>query len=251
MTDLHSHILPGIDDGAPDIQTAMKLVELEYGQGVRNIALTSHYSCEHTELETFLRQRESAFRRLRERTEESWPELRFKLGSEVFYSPKLMQMDVRPLCLEGTTILLLELSTRYRPQFFREALNHFQAEGIIPLIAHVERYPYVMDDPGILADWVEAEAYAQVNAGTLLRGGRQRQMAVNLLKWGLVHVIASDTHSPDKRPPQLKEAMGEVQSLLGGEKAAWLGRNADALFAGREPEPADIHRPRRFLGRWI
>lgn len=251
MTDLHSHILPGIDDGAADLEAALRLIESEYGQGVRNIALTSHYNCENTPVEVFLEQRDTAYRSLQKGMNGFEKKLQFKLGCEVLFSPRLLNRELDPLCLEGTNVLLLELPTNYKPPFLKEVLNYFQDNGIIPLIAHVERYSYVLREPTVLADWVQMGAYTQINAGTFLHMDVKRKLALNFLKWGLAHVIASDTHSPNKRPPNMKLAIEEIRKRLGEDTAVQLQTNADELFLNQDLHNVKIHYPRQILGRWF
>ena len=251
MTDLHSHILPGMDDGAPDLDTALQLLEMEAVQGVRSIALTSHYNGDAGAIDAFLARRAAAFDLLRSGLGELEGKFRLKQGCEVRYSPKLMHEPVYRLCLEGTDVLLLELSTEQNPHYLPELLDFLRSDGIIPLIAHVERYRYVYEDPRILAQWIDMGAYAQVNGAALLRGGEQSAMAMKYIKWNLVHAIATDTHSPEKRPPILRQALHRVAKELGKDKALWLRDNADALFAGQEPEYRKPHFPKRFLGTWL
>ena len=92
-------------------------------------------------------------------------------------------------------------------------------------------------------------SYAQINAGALLRKGKTKQL-LNLLKWELVHVISTDTHSPDKRPPQMGEAMELIESRLGRAMAEQIQNNGAELFRGEELDISP-HNPRKFLGRWI
>ena len=251
MTDLHSHILPGMDDGAPDLAASLELLEMEAIQGVRNIALTSHYHGDAGNIDGFLARRAEAFEVLRGGLGELGEKLRLKLGCEVRYSPRLMHEPVFRLCLEGTDVLLLELPMDQNPAYLPELLDFLRSDGIIPLIAHVERYRYVHEDPRILARWVDMGAYAQVNGSTLLRGGEVGAMAMKYIKWNLVHAVATDAHSVGKRPPILRQALHRVAGELGKDKAVWLRQNAEDLFEGREPEYRRHHSPRRVFGAWL
>lgn len=251
MTDLHSHILPGIDDGAEDIESALRLVDLEYDQGIEDIALTSHYNCEDSSIEAFLDKRGESFARLQERMNNSKKKICFKLGCEVYFSLRLLEMNFERLCLEGTNLLLLELPTNYKPPFFKEALDYFQSIDVVPLIAHVERYSYVLREPTLLAEWVEMGAYAQINAGTFLVQNQKMKMSLNFLKWGLAHVVASDTHSLVKRPPLIRQALEEIQKHLGTEMVMRLQVNAEDLFRNKELQNVNIHYPKQILGRWF
>ena len=244
MTDLHTHILPGMDDGPKTLPDAMALLERAAIQGVDCIALTSHFSCENESVEAFLERREMAFSALREACPK---ELTLKRGCEVYFSPRLLTENVEALCLEDTKVLLIELPVLQKPAFLREVLTALVQKGITPLIAHVERYQYVAQDPGILADWVELGALIQVNAQSVL----DRGLARKLIKWGLCHVVASDAHSIRHRPVNLRPALDTVAKALGAEKARELERNAADLFAGRTVIPGPYRMPKKILGFWL
>ncbi len=249
MTDLHTHLLPALDDGAADMDKALALLRMQSAQGVRQIALTSHYRPDKMDIPTFLERRTAAWQTLSAHPDVQASGCTMKLGAEVYYSPTLMQTDVRPLCLEGTDVLLLELQVHHRPQFLSRTLDYLQEEGIIPLIAHAERYDYVLENPALLMDWIDRGAYIQINGGSLLRNDAQGKMAMKMIRWGLAHVVASDTHSPEKRPPCLGEAMTLVEKKLGSGAVRRLQNNAAMLFDGEEPDPQPITPPRK-MGPW-
>lgn len=244
MTDLHTHILPGMDDGPKDLGAALELLEQARQQGIGSIALTSHYPCGQELPEEFLARRELAFAALAEQCAAG---LKLKRGCEVYFSPQLLTFDPRPLCLEGTDLLLLELPVLQKPAFLREVLTALQQQGIVPLIAHAERYLYVQRDPRILGDWISLGAYIQVNAHSVTDGGFARK----LIKWGLCQVIASDAHSIRHRPVNLKAAMDTVSRRLGPGKARMLEENAAALFSGEPLRRDPVHVPRKLLGHWL
>ena len=108
MTDLHCHILPGMDDGAKDTAVSLELLRREYEDGVRNIAFTSHFNSERTTVEAFTEKRQTAFEQLTAALEGQPMQFDFKLGAEVFFSPGLCELDTRALCMGDTAYLLLE-----------------------------------------------------------------------------------------------------------------------------------------------
>lgn len=101
MTDLHCHILPNIDDGAKDVSISLRLLEKEYADGVRNIAFTSHFNSEWTTPDAFLQKRAAAYETLTAAlpTGPEAMQFRFKLGCEVYFSPKLCELDAKALCI--------------------------------------------------------------------------------------------------------------------------------------------------------
>lgn len=250
MTDLHCHILPGIDDGAKNVDISMELLRREYADGVRNIAFTSHFNSERTTVEAFVEKRQRAYEQLMEALKAEPMDFRFKLGSEVFFSPKLCELDVRALCMGNTSYMLIEFPTTHKPHFIKQTLYSLQEEGIVPLIAHIERYPYVLDDPTLLYEWVAAGAYAQINAGALL-DAKLRKKLCKFITWGLVHFISTDTHSLDKRPPQMAEGIRVLEKMLGADEAARIVNNGDELFDDYELDSSIPHMPKKVFGMWV
>lgn len=238
MTDLHTHILPGMDDGPKDVPAALVLLEQEYAQGVRNVALTSHYHCEAEELDAFLARRERAYSELSEVAPKG---MTLKRGCEVFFSPELLRLDVRKLCLEGTSCLLLELPILQKPAFLNEVLLALTARGIMPLIAHAERYLYVQRDPRLLTEWIDLGARIQVNAGS------DAAFVRKLLRCRLVHVMASDAHHVSHRPADLSAGLEK----LNAEDAARLKNNAELIFAGQRVPAGEVRTPKKVLGFWL
>lgn len=240
MTDLHTHILPGMDDGPRTPQEARALLEAQLRQGVTRIALTSHYHPELEPLDGFLARREEAFRRL---CDVCPPGLALKRGCEVYFSPELLSIGAEELCMEGTNVLLLELPVLQKPAFVREVLTSLRSRGITVLLAHAERYLYARKDPAILCRWKDLGALIQVSSGAV----RSDALTRKLIKWGLADVLASDAHSIRHRPPDLKEGL----QALDAETARMLRRNAGLLFSGNEIPKRRCQVPRKVLGFWL
>lgn len=244
MTDLHTHILPGMDDGPKDLETARALLELQLRRGIKQIALTSHYHPEMEHLDRFLTRREEAYGRLMSVCP---PALTLRRGCEVYFSPELLLVDAGKLCLEGTNLLLLELPVLQKPAFLREVLSGLRDRGITVLIAHAERYLYVQKDPTLLARWKSMGCLIQISSGAVLSDPLSRK----IVKWGLADVLASDTHSPRHRPPDLKEGLDAVKKTQGADTARMLERNAGLLFSGKEIPKRRYQVPKKVLGFWL
>jgi len=250
LTDLHCHILPGMDDGAKDIETSIQMLHKEKEDGVANIMFTSHFNYERTTVKEFLTKREKAFKTVCDALGEGEKDFTFKLGAEVFFSPGLCELEADKLCMGDTDYMLLEFPTSHKPHFIKETLYNLQAQGITPVIAHVERYGYVMEDLHILYDWISAGAYAQINAGSLLKNSKDAKLLLKLINWDLVHVIGTDAHSMDKRAPKMAKVFGFVEEKLGKKTADALRKNADDIFHNLELDVPEPHMPRKFLGVW-
>lgn len=249
LADLHCHILPQIDDGAKDESVSIKMLQMEYQSGITEIAMTSHFDCEKICLDDFLEKRFIAKKKLISEAALKFKEMdniNIKLGAEVYYSPNLSMIDAGKLCIEGTNFMLMELPTDRRPPYLDETIYNLQSMGITLLIAHIERYPYVMNNLPILCEWIDKGIYTQINAGTILHKGKHAKICHKLIDWNLVHVMASDAHSVDKRHPNLAEGL----ELLSGDERERLVKNANDIFGGVTPEITEIYCPRKFLGRW-
>lgn len=254
MTDLHCHLLPGIDDGAKNLEISLKLLEMDAASGVQRIALTSHFNPERQTLEEFVQARAQAFLTMYQAMKETdlAGKLEFKLASEVYFSPGLRELDMTPLCIGKTRFVLVEFPVTHRPFGLEETLYTLQERGFTPIVAHIERYSFVLENPAVLYEWVTSGFYIQINATTLLHGDKRlKRFLYQLIQWNLVHIIASDAHSPNRRPPNLAEGMALIRADLGDEMADRLIQNSEKIFAGWELDLPEIHCPRRRFGRWV
>ena len=123
----------------------------------------------------------------------------------------------------------------FRPRFTDRALAQAEHQGITPIIAHVERYPYILSDPTKIYDWVMAGYLVQVNASTIIS---KDKMAKKLISWGLVQVVSTDAHNLDRRAPN-----------LGKVKNADLLFNGDLIYKGLDVD-VDPYCPRYSFGSW-
>lgn len=251
LTDIHTHILPSLDDGAKNLDVSGRLLQLEHDNQVGQIALTPHYDCEKMKPADFLRLRDASYRTFSVIAAEKYADIKFKLGAEVYLNRTLPNFDLCPLCIKGTSFLLTELMTTQYPLWVKDVLYQIQLQGITPILAHVERYPHLLQSPQDLYDLVNRGVLVQINANSLLRNDERTKQILRLIKWNLVHVVATDTHSPDKRAPRLYEAMRWIERQAGTQKAEKIARAANAIFENAEPDLAEPHCPQKIFGRYF
>lgn len=244
MFDLHCHILPGMDDGARDAAVSRTLLEREQADGVKGVVFTPHFYAERETAESFLRRREAAVQTAQPLCETVG--MRWRVGAEVAYTPFLADMEPERFAFSGTRYLLLELPFLFEPPDVEGLIERLVSGGLTPILAHIERYSYVEEDPTLLYRWVRAGALAQVNAAWLLESQRSVRFACQLDRWGLVHLCASDTHSVHRRPPNLAAGLQRLPNAL----AQKLRRNAEIVFTGEALEPSEPVRPVRRFGHW-
>lgn len=229
MLDIHSHILPGIDDGAKDEDESAKLLSLEIQNGVDAVCLTPHFNPGRDALDDFIKRRSDAFDRLKKRTAKERLPIEFMLGAEVFFSPDILNIDVKKLCLGKTDYLLVEFPFNSYPAWARDVFYRLMLYGVTPIIAHVERYSYFLDDMELLAEFIDSGCLAQINADCIAQRESMR-FVKRCIKRELVHFIASDAHHSVRRPPQIKKAM-EYLSKKYPDFACKVVENSKMLYA--------------------
>ena len=213
--DIHTHCLPGMDDGAKDLETSLQMLRLLRRQGVAKAALTSHYYPHKESLDSFLKRREAAWQRLRPHTgTEEYPEL--LLGAEIYVTRGLSEQNLRPLCIGKTDLLLLELPRQpYKAWILEELRNLTYALDIIPVLAHLERYRswYASKDFAELLSF--DEFVLQCNAGALL-DRKDRAFLYRRAAKGYPFVIGSDTHNMTTRLPDFQEPLSAIKKKRRG-----------------------------------
>lgn len=207
ICDLHGHFLPGMDDGSRSVAESLQMLELAAGQGIGQMFATPHYYPVET-VEEFLERRQRSARQLVEAmSRHAKPLPGIALGAEVAYRPGLGNAeDLEKLCLGNSRFLLLELPFRpWNQSMFRDISSMANVRGIMPVIAHVERYLSMQSDKNIQR-LIEQDVLLQMNAEALLRWPA-RMKAKALLKYGTVHLLGSDCHNLESRKPNLGPAL--------------------------------------------
>lgn len=228
MIDIHTHILPGIDDGAKNEEVSLDMLKAEWNAGVRQVYLTPHFNCESTSLERFVEKRQNACQRLCNAVGDSEiPEMR--LGAEVRYSPSLLSMPIEQLMLNDN-YLLLELPFHHYPAYVEHIVMELYSNGITPILAHVERYQFFRDDPSLLYSLIKSGAMGQVNVSSL-EDKKDRGFARACLNNSLAHFVASDAHNMTDRAP----CMNKILNILPQDMLTQLEKHSDALWKGEVP----------------
>ena len=206
MIDIHCHILPGVDDGAADLEEALAMARLAAGCGVTDVAATPHFRGMDEELEVlprFLRQLE----KLRHAISAEEIPLRLHPGAEILCLPETVALarEGRLPTLGDTRYVLCEFFFDAPYEYMDRILSGIAGAGCKVVIAHPERYEAIIRDPRGAQRWFRKGYVIQMNKGSALGafGGRVQQAARWLLDSGCVHIIASDAHSPRRRTTEL------------------------------------------------
>lgn len=197
MTDIHSHLLPQLDDGSRSVEESLELLRALAAQGIDRVAATPHFYPDETSPEDFLARRAASAARL----EAVWtPELpRIILGAEVYCFEGIARAAVEDLRIQGTELLLLEMPFRaWTGRMVDEVLDLNARRGVRVLLAHIERYLRFQKQE-VWDTLLEAGVLFQSNASFFL-DWRTRRKALRMLKGGRIHLLGSDCHNMTARP---------------------------------------------------
>lgn len=214
--DIHSHILPAVDDGARDLTTSIQLLEMLKEQGVTHVVATPHFYPDSDNAEDFADLAKSAYKELL--TEVSSRDLpKVFLGCELRYFSGIGKSSaIKQFVINGTDYLLLELpyGAPITKIVLQDIIDINEQQGLTPILAHVERYNKVPGYKKLLKLIAEGYALAHINASAIATKESIRTCE-KLIKGGYVSYIASDTHSPKHRPPQFDKALPYISERLG------------------------------------
>jgi len=214
MIDLHTHILPGLDDGAADIYDTLEMAEIAVRSGVTAMAATPHCNIPGVYHNYYGEEYIQVFQKAERALNEEGIPLTLYAGMEVFVTedlPRLLR-EGKILTINAGRYLLVEFSFEEDPQFVERMLQKIQELGLTPIIAHPERYEFVKEDPLLVSEWKRKGYEIQINKGSLQGrfGRRIYYVAHELLQKNLVTVVASDAHSPFQRTPNLADVYEEL-----------------------------------------
>ena len=216
VSDFHTHILPGIDDGSASVEESIAMLKAMAQQGITRVVATPHFYPRHDSPQRFLARREEAERALRKEMQrhEGLPEV--IVGAEVHYYRGISESDV----LSGLTIgdkcgILIEMPmAQWSEAMYRDLAAIPEKQGLVPIIAHVDRYFPTLGDGGIPAKLAELPVYVQANASAFLRFSTRGRM-LRLLREEKVHFLGSDCHNLTDRAPNLVDAVRVVEKHHG------------------------------------
>lgn len=242
LIDIHSHILPGIDDGAGSLDDAIAMLRMAAGSGTTDIVATPHANLE------FTFDPELIGRKIAELQSAAGPLPRIHRGCDFHLTPENIQdalANPAKYAINHRSYLLVEFSDMLIPRTTQDIFDRLLAAGLTPIVTHPERNGLLHRRLEELTGWVQSGALVQVTAGSLMgRFGRTaKAVASQLMDRNLVHFIASDAHDPKYRTPVLSDAYEYVEKTWSAALAETLFTSApQAVISGEEiqlvdPEP--------------
>lgn len=207
VTDIHCHILPGVDDGAKNMDQAKDMLDIAYEEGIRIMIATPHHmpEDENASPETI---REKVAQ-LQAYVDEQGYEMTILPGNEVYFyseAPELLE-EGQINTMAGTDYVLVEFSPMDEARYIRNSLAELQNMGYEPIVAHVERYDSLCKDFDRIAELRDMGILIQVNIASIMGdfGKPMKAVAEKLLKKQMVDFIGTDAHSSGRRAPRVKE----------------------------------------------
>lgn len=252
LIDIHSHILPGVDDGALTMEEAVSIAKLAVNEGITKIIATPHH-----QNGTFFNRKKDILERIKA--------LNYMLQRENISLEVLPGQETRIygsllddfengdiLTLNHTNYLFIELPSGHVPRYTEQLLFEMQLKGLTPIIVHPERNAEVMKDPEKIFKLVKKGALTQLTAGSLTGhfGKRIQKLSIQLIEANCTHFIASDVHNTSTRSFHMRESISKVHKEFGSEIVYYFQENAELLVQGQsiyKHEPSKI-RCKKFLG---
>ena len=220
LYDIHCHILPGVDDGARNMEESLWMLNKEYQEGVRHVILTPHFRYDMFEPHMNIVTRQ--FMQLRRAAMNIGDEgMRLYLGCELHSSMDMVEClkKGRRLTLAGSRYVLVEFSNGDEKNYIEERVRSLLMNGFIPIIAHVERYKATRNDIGFLTELKDMGAHIQVNADTISGqdGFGAKTFARKVMKHGLLDFVGSDGHRKTERIPEIGKCVAKMEKTMGSE----------------------------------
>jgi protein-tyrosine phosphatase len=248
VIDLHSHILPGLDDGAATLEDALGIAEAAVADGIRIVAATPHVRSDYL---ASPEQMERLVDSLRQELRDAGVPLELLPGGEIALDrlPELGDDELRRFGLAGNPkYLLLEAPYFGWPLGLEDTLFQLQLRGFTAVLAHPERNGDVQASPERLAPLVERGTLVQLTAASLdgRLGSGPKKTGLRLLELGLAHLLASDAHAPTLRQIGMSAAVGAIRD---DDLARWLTEDVPAAIVGDGEIPARPPRASRRFRR--
>jgi len=221
MIDIHCHILPGVDDGSKDLNDSLEMAKIAQSEGIKTIINTSHYHPDFDYIvgEKLLEELVNFNKVLKENN----IDVEVLIGNELYYSDDLLEyIDKKEFyTLNKSKYILIEFGHTRFPKNVCDVVYELKIRGYIPILAHVERYQEVQDNPKLIQEAIKEGALIQVNASSVLGKGPSEcnKSCDVLLRHNRVHFIGTDAHGSNRRRPFIKDAYEYVSKKYGEDKA--------------------------------
>lgn len=252
MIDIHSHILPGIDDGALTMEEAISMARLAVDEGIKKVIATPHHQNGR-----FFNSKQDILEKVEELNDvlqrENIP-LEVLPGQEIrIYGSLLDDFDKGDiLTLNHTNYLFVELPSGHIPRYTERLLFEIQLKRMTPIIVHPERNAEILKNPERLLNFIKKGALTQLTAGSVTGhfGKKVQKFSMQLIEANSIHFIASDAHNTSTRSFHMRQSISQVYKEFGSQVVYYFQENAELLVRDQhvyKQEPSKI-KHKKFLG---
>lgn len=248
MIDFHTHLLPNIDDGSRDLEESLEILSRQEAAGIKTILATPHFYPDHN-LGQFIERRKAALEELKEESKTRGIDIR--LGAEVLLSVDTWQLEgLEALCIEGTHYILVELPYSHWSDWVYTSIEKLiVGKGLTPILAHVERYDTVYDEPNRLLPFLEMGCILQANAISLHPESSRRKLTLALAKHGFIQLLGSDVHRSKGLHP-VSIGYDTLESKVGATYVAKIKDIGHKILQDEKIPLSGIKPFKKLFGKW-
>ena len=234
MIDIHSHVIPGVDDGAKNIEVSKEMLSIAAASGTDQIIATPHYcrgyyENNYSDILTSTKELNAYIS-----SDERKIGIKVLPGQEVMIDDYTLDLYKEGIIgtLNGTSYMLVEFPMQEMPKDGLDILYELALLGIKPILAHPERYEYIINKPSYINSFLAEGLLFQINSGSItgVFGDKVQRTAEILIKHGICNFIASDAHTAARRKPGIKEALEAAEVFSSGIKNK-VNNNSKAMIA--------------------
>ena len=249
MIDLHTHILPAIDDGAENKEVAAGQMQCLWEQGVHSVVVPPHYYGRKRSPIQFMEARAAAFDSIKDCIPEG---MEVFLGAEVHFAAQMAASDesVCSMAIGDTRYLLIELpfTTAWDSALWNRLRDFIANTEYVPVVAHVERYSEVRRKPSLLAALSDLGCLLQMNTDAFT--GEEKGFAFSALRRGYVDCLGTDTHNMEERAPRYAEARAAIEEAGFSERFGRIQENMRLILEDKPVRPEREKPVKKFFGRY-
>lgn len=220
MIDMHSHILPSIDDGATSVDEAFKLIEEAKSVGFEGIVLTTHYIEGYYEAD--ISRREALVKSIDDNLANKKLDVDLYLANEIYISENIVNLlkEGKASTINNTSYVLFELPLNQEPMFLYNIIYEMMQNKLVPILAHPERYKFVQQRPEIIYDLIQRGVLMQANYGSIIGeyGEKAQILAKKLIQNNMIHFFGSDVHRQNTIYPKIPKILSELNKLISEDK---------------------------------
>ncbi|HCL01042.1 MAG TPA: histidinol-phosphatase [Lachnoclostridium phytofermentans] len=235
-TDIHSHILPSVDDGSENLKQTRNMLKIAHEEGIIHIIATPHYGVGY--INPDIQELQKKLELVREEAKKIDPNFKIDLGNELYYSEDIIEhlKESKALTMAGTRYVLVEFPVFESFRNIRTGLHRLLMNGYLPILAHTERYEALYKNFDRIEELIKLGVYIQMNITSILGGfiNKRSRYCKKLMDYGYIHFVATDSHSDHNREPRMIKGVNYLRKKYGIELVnQLLVKNTSQLLSNK------------------